>query len=109
MGVLQQIWIYEILGGMLLICQNATVQLYGAWIRINYVLRLETYSIFGGSLFWAIADSRRAARGTCICETCLLYFFKPLLQIDILCTYPVKLILVECHSTHIMISEHWFG
>ena len=25
MGVLKQIWIYEILGGMLLICHNATI------------------------------------------------------------------------------------
>ena len=32
------VWIYEIFGGMLLICQNATVRVCGAWINIHYVL-----------------------------------------------------------------------
>ena len=32
------------LGGMLLICQNTTMRVYGAWIRIYYILCLETYS-----------------------------------------------------------------
>ena len=54
---------------MLLICQNATV--YGAWIKIFYVLCSKTYSTFGG-LFWSTTGSRRAARGARICETRLL-------------------------------------
>ena len=29
-GALQQIWLYEIIGGMLLMCQNTTMQVYGA-------------------------------------------------------------------------------
>ena len=37
MGVLQQIWLYEIIGGMLLMCQNTTMQVYEAWIKTYYV------------------------------------------------------------------------
>ena len=33
MGVLQQIWLYEIIGGMLLMCQNTAMQVYGEWIK----------------------------------------------------------------------------
>ena len=29
MAVLQQIWLYKIIGGMLLMCQNTTVRVYG--------------------------------------------------------------------------------
>ena len=29
---------YEIIGGMLLMCQNTTMQVYGAWIKTYYVL-----------------------------------------------------------------------
>ena len=77
MGVSLQIWIYEILGGMLLMCQNARVRVYGAWITMNYILCSENYSIFGG-LFWSAAGSRRAAKGIRICETrlflCVTYW-----------------------------------
>ena len=45
--VLQQIWLYEIIGGMLLMCQNTTIWLYGAWIKTYYVLFSKTYSSFG--------------------------------------------------------------
>ena len=38
MGVLQQIWHNEIIGGMLLMFQNTTMQVYGAWIKTYYVL-----------------------------------------------------------------------
>ena len=33
--VLQQIWHHEIFGGirMLLVCQNTTMRVYGAWIK----------------------------------------------------------------------------
>ena len=45
-AVLQQIWLYEIIGGMLLMCQNATMRVYGAWIK-TYVLFSKTYRSFG--------------------------------------------------------------
>ena len=35
--------LYEIFGGMLLICQVTTVPVHGAWIKICYVLRSKTY------------------------------------------------------------------
>ena len=62
---------YEIIGGVLPICQNATVQVCGAWIRIYYVLCSKTYSTLGG-LFWIPAVSQQAIRGACICESGLL-------------------------------------
>ena len=58
-------------GGISLICQNATVQVCRAWIRIYYVLCSKTYSTFGG-LFWNPAGLQWAPRGTSICETHLL-------------------------------------
>ena len=53
------------------VCQNATVRLCGAWIRIYYV---KMYSPLRG-LFWAPAGLRRAARGARICETHLLILY----------------------------------
>ena len=44
MGVLYQMWLYEIHGDILLICQNTTMQVYGAWIKIYCVLCSKTYS-----------------------------------------------------------------
>ena len=38
MGVSQQTWIYEIIGGMLLMCQNTAMRVYGTWIKTYYVL-----------------------------------------------------------------------
>ena len=32
-GILQQIWLYEIIGSMLLMCQNTTMRVYEAWIK----------------------------------------------------------------------------
>ena len=58
-------------GGILLIYQNATVRVCGAWIRIYYVLCSKTYGSFGG-LFWIPAGSRRATRGPHISETQLI-------------------------------------
>ena len=46
MGILQQIWLYEIIEGMLLMCQNTTMRVYGAWITY-YILCQKTYSDFG--------------------------------------------------------------
>ena len=56
---------------MFLICQNVTVRVCGAWIKIYYILCSKTYNTFSG-LFWSPIGSRRAARGTRICETHLL-------------------------------------
>ena len=53
---------------MLLMCQNAMVQVYVAWIGIYYALCSKTYNTFGG-LFYSPAGSRKATRGTRICET----------------------------------------
>ena len=71
MEVLQQIWLYEIIGGMLLMCQNTTMRVYGAWIKTYHVLCPKTYSSFG-NVSKSTASSRQAARGACICETGLL-------------------------------------
>ena len=46
------------------------------WLEYNYVLCLKTYSTFGG-LFWFSTGSRRAAKGTRICETPLLFDHRP--------------------------------
>ena len=56
---------------MLLIFQNATVRVYGAWIRTYYVLCSKTFGTFGG-LLWCPDDSRQAARNARICEARLL-------------------------------------
>ena len=37
-GVLSQIWLHEIYGGILLLCQNITVQVFGECIKIYCVL-----------------------------------------------------------------------
>ena len=57
---------------MLLICQNATVRVYEAWIKRYNVLCSKTYSTFD-VMSWSPAGSLRAARGTRICETRLLH------------------------------------
>ena len=36
MRALQQIWLYEIIGCMLLMDQNTTMRVYGAWIKTYY-------------------------------------------------------------------------
>ena len=69
-GIIKK-WIYEVLGGMLLICQNAPVRVWGTWISLYYVLGWKIYSIFEGPVLVPI-DSRRAARGARICENRLL-------------------------------------
>ena len=43
--VLQQICLYKIIGGMLLMCQTTTMRVYGAWIK-TYVL-CSTRQIWG--------------------------------------------------------------
>ena len=53
---------------MLLICQNATMRVFGAWVRINYVLCLE-HIVNVVALYWSRAGSQRVTRGARICET----------------------------------------
>ena len=48
------------------------MRVYGAQIRINHVLCFQTNRTFSW-LFWSPAGLRRAARGTRICEICLLH------------------------------------
>ena len=71
MAVLQQIWLSEIIGCMLLMCQNTTMRVYGAWITTNFVLCSKTYSSYGYVLQSSVS-SWQAARGTHICEMGLL-------------------------------------
>ena len=40
--VLKQIWLFEIIGGMLLMCQNIAMRVYGAWIKKYCVLCSKT-------------------------------------------------------------------
>ena len=63
--------LHEIIGGILAICQSATVRVCGAWIRIYYVLCSKSYSIFGG-LFWILSGLAQAVRVAHIRETDLL-------------------------------------
>ena len=72
-GVIQQIWLYVIIGGMLLMYQNITMRIYGAWMKTYYVLCPKTYRSFG-KVSQSTASSRQAARGTSICETGLLWY-----------------------------------
>ena len=44
MGVLKQIWLYEIYGGILLICQNTTMRVNGAWTKRYCGLCSKTYN-----------------------------------------------------------------
>ena len=46
-GVVKQIWLYGIIGVMLLMCRNTTTRVYGAWIETYYVSCVKTYSSFG--------------------------------------------------------------
>ena len=48
--VLKQIWLHEIIGGMLLMCENATMRVYAARIKTYYLLSSKTYSSFGKML-----------------------------------------------------------
>ena len=41
MAVLQPIWVSEIIGGMLLMCQNTTTRVYGPWIKTYFVFCVQ--------------------------------------------------------------------
>ena len=45
LALLQQILLSKIIGVMLLMCQNTTMRVYGAWIKTNFVLCSKTYSM----------------------------------------------------------------
>ena len=59
------------MGGILLICQNTTVQVYGAWIKRYCVLCLKTYNTSHSPVILP-SGSQQATRGARICEMSLL-------------------------------------
>ena len=70
MAILQQIWLYEIIGGTLPMCQNTTMRVNGARIKRYCVLCSKTYSTLH-SFHNFPAGSRQTSRGARICETSL--------------------------------------
>ena len=72
MAVLKQIWLFEIIRGMLLMCQNTTMRVYGAWIKIYCVLCSKTYNTLHSCHYFP-AGSWQAARVARIWETSLLH------------------------------------
>ena len=69
--VLQQIWLYEIIGGKLTMCQNTTVRVNGAGIKRYCIFCSKTYNTLHSCHNFP-AGSREAARGANICEASLL-------------------------------------
>ena len=63
------IWLYEIYGGMLLICQNTTMQVNGAWIKRYCVLCLKKDNTLHSC---HNVPAGQAAMGASICEMSLL-------------------------------------
>ena len=57
--------------GMLLMCQNTTMRVYGAWVKFYYASCPKTYSGFE-NVSYSNASSRQAARSARICEIGLL-------------------------------------
>ena len=71
MAVLQQIWLYEIIGGTLPMCQNTTMWVNGVWIESYCRYVQKAYNTLHSCHNFP-AGSRQAARGAHICETSLL-------------------------------------
>ena len=71
MAVLQQIWLYKIIGGTLSMFQNTTMWVNGAWIKRYCVLCSKTYNTMHSCHNFP-ASSRQTARSACICEMSLL-------------------------------------
>ena len=71
MPVLQQIWLYEIIGGKLPMCQNTTMWVNEAWIKRYSVLCSKTYNTLHSCHNFPVG-SRQAARVARICETNIL-------------------------------------
>ena len=72
MAVLRQIWLYGGIGGTLLMCQNSTMRVNGAWIKRYCISCSKTYNT-SHSCHNFPAGLRQAARGARICETSLLW------------------------------------
>ena len=70
-SVLQQIWLYEIIGDTLPMCQNTTMRVNGAWIKRYCVLCSKTYNTLHSCHNFP-AGLQQAARDARICETSLL-------------------------------------
>ena len=81
MAVLQQIWLYEIIGGTLPMCQNTTIRVNGAWIKRYCVLSSKTYNTMHSCYNFPVG-SRQAARGTRICETSLYWYNEETILMD---------------------------
>ena len=75
MGVLKQIWPYEIHGGISLIYQNTTMRVNVAWIKRYCVLCSKTYKTLHICHNFA-AVSRQTTRGACICENSILHLIQ---------------------------------
>ena len=69
-AVLQHIWLYEIVGGMLQMCQNTTMRVSRAWIKIYRVWCSKQYNTLH-SVHNFPAGLQQAAKGACIYETSL--------------------------------------
>ena len=71
MAVIQQIWLYEIIGSTLPMCQNTTMRVNRAWIKIYCALCSKTYNTLHSCHNFP-DGSQQAARGARICEMSLL-------------------------------------
>ena len=65
--VLQQIWLYEIIGGALPMCQKTTLRVNGSWSKKYCVLCSKTYNTLHSCHNFP-AGLGQAARGASICE-----------------------------------------
>ena len=72
MAVLQQVWLYEIIGGTLPMCQNITMPVNWAWIKRYCVFCSKTYNTWHSCHNFP-AGSREATRIARIYETSLLW------------------------------------
>ena len=64
-------WWYIKLGGILLICQNTTTSVYGAWIKRCCILCSKTYCTMSNRVRYMLLGVS-AMGAVYICETCLL-------------------------------------
>ena len=62
MAVLKQIWLLEIIRGILLMCQNTTMRVYGAWNKRYCVLCSKTYNTLHIIISLLVRDKPLEAR-----------------------------------------------
>ena len=74
-GIITNLTMKSIPGDMLLLRQITTMWVYGAWIKIYYIICSKTYGIFS-CLFWSSTGLQQAIRSTRICETQLFLWYK---------------------------------